>query len=63
MDLTSIKYESTNINNKVYLEDYILITQYESLMGYTNSKRTNLSDAENALVSIAGYLDSIRNKL
>lgn len=59
----SIKYESTNINNKVYLEDYILITQYESLMGYTNSKRTNLSDAENALVSIAGYLDSIRNKL
>lgn len=61
--LVSIKYSSTNNNKKIYREEYKLITQYASQMGYTDNKTSNLSDEGNAIKNIANYIDAIRNKL
>lgn len=59
----TIKYVSTCNNKKVYREQYKLITQYSTKMGYVDSKKSNFSDEANALNNIANYLDAIRNKL
>ncbi len=57
-----IQYHQTN-DNKTFKEKYTLLLQYSSEMGYTNSTKSNYSNEENALQSIANYLDSIRNKI
>ena len=59
----TISYTTTGIPSDTYEETYTLITQYAHQMGYTNTKRTNQSDWENALSNIADNLDSIRNKI
>jgi len=58
-----IKYNSVTKVKKTYEEKYKLILQYSELMGYTDTKRNNLSDRDNALKDIANYLDSIRSKI
>ncbi|HBX23605.1 MAG TPA: hypothetical protein DEF34_08255 [Desulfotomaculum sp.] len=59
----TIKYHPTSSLKKTYEGKYSLIMQYSSQMGYTDNKKSNLSDGDNALNNIANYLDSIRNKL
>lgn len=61
-DIT-IRYCPTNDCKKLYEERYSLITQYSTLMGYTDSNTSSLSEEENALKNITNYLDSIRNKI
>lgn len=58
-----IKYQPINNSNKSYEEEYTLIMQYTSQMGYTDSKTSSLSESENALKNIANCLDSIRNNI
>jgi len=57
-----ILYVTTD-HQKEYHEQYELLTQYAHQMGYTESRFNNLTDSENALVSIARNLDSIRTKM
>ena len=59
----NLRYHQTNNTEKVYEEKYSLLTQYSTLMGYTDSNKSNLSETDNALRNIANYLDSIRNKM
>ena len=58
-----LRYQSTSNIEKMYEEDYSLLTQYSTLMGYTDNKNSALSETENALRNIANYLDSIRMKM
>lgn len=59
----NLRYHQTNNTEKVYEESYSLLTQYSTLMGYTDNKKSTLSETDNALRNIANYLDSIRNKM
>ena len=59
----TISYSTIDAIPREYNESYVMITQYAHQMGYTDTKRSNLSDGDNALVNIAAHLDSIRNKL
>lgn len=58
-----ITYTAIQDENKMYTEQYSLVTQYADKMGYTDNKTSNLSDEANALQNIASHLDSIRNRL
>ncbi len=58
-----IDYSSIERKKRTFYEEYVLVTQYAHLMGYTESKTHNLSETENALVNISRELDSIRNKM
>lgn len=57
-----ILYVSTD-QAKEFREQYELVTQYAHQMGYTENKKSNLNNAENALANIACHLDSIRTKM
>jgi len=59
----TIKYSSTYNSKKSYFEEYKLIIQYAHQMGYSDNKKSNISDEANAMYNIANYLDAIRNKL
>lgn len=59
----TISYTTTGASPDIFEESYTLITQYAHQMGYTNTKKSNLSDCDNALANIADSLDSIRNKI
>lgn len=59
----SIEYISTYNGTKVYKEEYKITTQYASQMAYVDASNSGLSPEVNQLKSIAGHLDSIRNKL
>ena len=53
----------TTDHTKEFHEQYKLVTQYAHQMGYTENKKGNLNDVENALTNIACHLDSIRTKM
>ena len=58
-----ISYTSTGSSPDNYKENYSIITQYAHQMGYTSTKKNNISDSDNALINISDSLDSIRNKI
>ena len=58
-----LSYRSAERKPRLFSDEYKLVTQYAHLQGYTDSKKSNLNDVENAIVNISNCLDSIRNKL
>lgn len=56
----TISYTTAGTSPDAFEEAYILIAQYAHQMGYTNTKKNNLSHCDNALINIADSLDSIR---
>jgi hypothetical protein len=59
----TLSYTTTGSSSDTFEETYTMITRYAHQMGYTTTKKSNLSDCDNALSNIADALDSIRNKI
>ena len=58
-----LHYSSVSENKKVYKEEYVLVMQYAGQMGYSEHKKSKLSDEANALTNIASHLDYIKRKV
>lgn len=58
----SIAYSSLSGSNS-YSEEYDVVQQYAGEAGYTDSSRSNVSKAENALINISHSLDIIKTSL
>ena len=56
-----IDYES--LAGKKYHEEYNIVLSYSREMGYSDTTKSNLTNAENQLYNISANLEKINNKL